>query len=127
MGKTDKTKKDLVKEVKESKVIKAEMKPKKEKKTKKGVTENKENSSNVGAVTKPVEAVKPRVPKDLELVKKPKIGKHLSSNIFSVIKSGFYQNGYSFGLIFMDCSMPILDGYEASDWIRNFVRKENLL
>ena len=91
MGKTDKTKKDLVKEVKESKVIKAEMKPKKEKKTKKGVTENKENSSNVGAVTKPVEAVKPRVPKDLELVKKPKIGKHLSSNIFSVIKSGFYQ------------------------------------
>ena len=45
----------------------------------------------------------------------------------NLVKSGFYQNGYSFGLIFMDCSMPILDGYEASDWIRNFVRKENLL
>ena len=43
-----------------------------------------------------------------------------------VIK-GFNQNDYSYGLIFMDCSMPIMDGFMASDLIRDFLKINNLL
>ena len=32
------------------------------------------------------------------------------------------NEGYSYGLIFMDASMPVLDGYEATEHIRNFFR-----
>ena len=36
-----------------------------------------------------------------------------------------YQNDIIYGLIFMDCSMPILNGYEASDEIRAFYQSIN--
>jgi CheY-like chemotaxis protein len=35
-------------------------------------------------------------------------------------------NGYSYGIIFMDCSMPILDGYKASLEIKKFYRTQNI-
>lgn len=43
-----------------------------------------------------------------------------------VIK-GFNQDDYSYGLIFMDCSMPIMDGFMASDLIRDFLKNNNML
>lgn len=100
MGKAEKSKKALVKEEKVSVTDPAVLKKKEEKKEnkkahtkeeklsvsepadpallkkeikkkkKKNVAENKENSSS----TDSVEPVKPRVPKDLNFVKKPKIG-----------------------------------------------------
>jgi CheY-like chemotaxis protein len=44
-----------------------------------------------------------------------------------MVKKGFDKNEYSYGLIFMDCSMPVMNGYAASDLIRDFVNKNNLL
>lgn len=38
-----------------------------------------------------------------------------------MVKKGFDKNEYSYGLIFMDCSMPVMNGYVASDLIRDFV------
>ena len=35
------------------------------------------------------------------------------------------ENGYTYGIIFMDCSMPILDGYKASKEIKKFYREKN--
>ena len=38
-----------------------------------------------------------------------------------------FQNGtYTYGVIFMDCSMPVMDGFEASDKIKNFFRLKKL-
>ena len=41
---------------------------------------------------------------------------------FMKVKEAF-ANGYSYGLILMDCSMPIVDGYDACDMIRGLFRK----
>ena len=43
------------------------------------------------------------------------------------VKEAFSKKKYSYGLIFMDCSMPIMNGYEAAEQIRNFIRQNNLL
>ena len=44
-----------------------------------------------------------------------------------LVKNAFKQNKYSYGLIFMDCSMPVMNGYEASDLIRDFVKTKKLI
>lgn len=44
-----------------------------------------------------------------------------------MVQKGFDKDEYSYGLIFMDCSMPVMNGYVASDLIRDFVNKNNLL
>ena len=41
---------------------------------------------------------------------------------FKAVKLATEKKQYEYGLIFMDCSMPILDGYEASDRIRHYLR-----
>ena len=38
-----------------------------------------------------------------------------------------FNSGYCYGLIFMDASMPVLDGYQATDAIREFMRNNNIL
>lgn len=34
------------------------------------------------------------------------------------------QNGFAYGLIFMDCSMPIMDGYTATEKIRKYLKSK---
>lgn len=43
-----------------------------------------------------------------------------------MVKNAFYKKQYSYGLIFMDLSMPILNGFEATDLIRNFIRRKKM-
>lgn len=38
------------------------------------------------------------------------------------VKNAIEIGEYEYGLIFMDCSMPVLDGYEATDRIRQYLR-----
>ena len=41
---------------------------------------------------------------------------------FKMVKNAIEIGKYEYGLIFMDCSMPVLDGYEATDRIRQYLR-----
>jgi CheY-like chemotaxis protein len=44
-----------------------------------------------------------------------------------LVKKAFKQKEFSYGLIFMDCSMPIMNGYDASDAIRQYVKDRNFM
>ena len=44
----------------------------------------------------------------------------------NAVKDGYQNKSHSYGLIFMDCQMPIKDGFEASDSIRNYCRRNNI-
>ena len=41
---------------------------------------------------------------------------------YMAVKNAIEIGEYEYGLIFMDCSMPVLDGYEATDRIRQYLR-----
>ena len=43
-----------------------------------------------------------------------------------IVQNACFNNGYSYGLIFMDCNMPIMDGYDAAKYIRKFYDESNI-
>ena len=42
------------------------------------------------------------------------------------VKQAHFEGNYTYGLIFMDCSMPIMDGYESTDLIRQFNKNHKI-
>jgi CheY-like chemotaxis protein len=45
---------------------------------------------------------------------------HNGQEALDLVQSNYRKFGASYGLIFMDCSMPVMNGYEASIAIRQF-------
>ena len=45
---------------------------------------------------------------------------------FDLVQQAYIQKSHSYGLILIDLSMPIMDGYEASEQIREFVNMNGL-
>ena len=58
----------------------------------------------------------------LSLIDQARNGLEAVNKVMEAEQDGSYQ----YGLIFMDCSMPIMDGYEASERIRKFQSKNFL-
>ena len=46
---------------------------------------------------------------------------------FEKVEEAFQSKKFSYGLIFMDFSMPIMDGFQATDKIRRFIRHNFLM
>ena len=44
-----------------------------------------------------------------------------------MVRQAYERQAYSYGLIFMDCSMPVMNGYDASDLIREFLNEKSML
>ena len=44
---------------------------------------------------------------------------HNGQNAIEMVMQA-HQTGWSYGLIFMDCSMPVMNGYESTKAIRKF-------
>ena len=56
--------------------------------------------------------------KDIEkLIDKAKNGQ----DALDLVKSSYEKKNHSYGLIFMDCSMPMINGYDACEAIRLFI------
>jgi len=51
---------------------------------------------------------------------------HNGLDAYNSVKQACLRGQYSYGLIFMDCSMPVLDGYGATEKIRSFYKKRGL-
>ena len=53
---------------------------------------------------------------------------HNGMEALNAVKTAHYnkEDQYCYGLIFIDLSMPVMNGYEATDKIRQFIKRKNL-
>jgi len=51
---------------------------------------------------------------------------HNGKQAIDMVKDSFERQSYSYGLILMDCSMPVMNGYDASDFIREFLNEKGM-
>ena len=49
---------------------------------------------------------------------------HTGQQALDLVISAYKEAKHSYGIIFMDCSMPIMDGYNASEKIRKFLKNQ---
>ena len=51
---------------------------------------------------------------------------HNGAEAVKLVKKSYMEKIQRYGLIFMDLSMPIMDGYEATDQIRAFLKSKKM-